>query len=184
MKSINWSEVKESGQGLAPGFYVIGITDVEDVPSKEYLRFTYDIAEGPEAGRYSDSWGEMNPWAHQFTASYKDTALGMFKGMLKAFEASNKGVFSADEFDGKESRFIGCTVGAAIQYRIYENDDHEEKRALEVRYTLDAEKVRNGDHKELPEPRDTREGATVKPVQQKPVMASYQAYEDVEIPFR
>lgn len=160
MKSINWSNVEESTGGLKPGFYVLGIVKAEDVPDKEYVRLVYDIAEGPEKGRYSDKWGEEHELAHSFTMSYKDSALSMFKGHLTAFHQSNPTFPEANAFDNNIQRFVGCLVGACIQTRYYTYNG-EDKDAPEVRYTLAADKVRTGDHKPLPEPRDQREKPAV-----------------------
>ena len=46
MKVKAWNLIEESAGGskLPVGGYVIKILDVEDVPSREYLRITYDIA--------------------------------------------------------------------------------------------------------------------------------------------
>ena len=65
MKVKAWNLIEEStgGSKLPVGGYVIKILDVEDVPSREYLRITYDIAEGEHAGHYSDSFGKQNAWS-------------------------------------------------------------------------------------------------------------------------
>ena len=51
-KNVTWTEVSAAGTSsmLPAGGYVAKIVDVEDVESREYLRFTYDIAEGPQKG--------------------------------------------------------------------------------------------------------------------------------------
>ena len=55
-KGYNWAEVEPAGTSkvLEPGGYVAQITAVEDVESREYLRFTYDIAEGACKGFFAD----------------------------------------------------------------------------------------------------------------------------------
>ena len=55
MKALaGYNEAKASGdfERLPAGGYVIRITGVKDDTEKEYLQVVYDIAEGPEAGRY------------------------------------------------------------------------------------------------------------------------------------
>ena len=52
MKKIDWNNVKENGSQLPAGGYVCGITSVEDVPEKEYLKFEFDVAEGEYKNYY------------------------------------------------------------------------------------------------------------------------------------
>ena len=184
MKIKNWTLIEESAGGskLPVGGYVIKITDVEDVPSREYLRITYDIAEGEYAGHYSDAFGKQNAWAHQFVRSYKDTAEGMFKAFLNRLEESNKvsrGFTVAGWSERSDERdLVGLTLGAVIQKRLYTNDKGEDKEALEVAGVYAAQDIRNGDFK-IPEPRDVREQVTAKPKAQAVAPSAY----DEDIPF-
>ena len=88
-----YSDAEARGDGgferLPAGGYVCKITDVEGVAAKGYLALTFDIAEGDRKGFYSDEWGLSHPYAHRFILSYKESALGMFKGRLKAIDESN-----------------------------------------------------------------------------------------------
>ena len=50
MKALDLTNVQANAGGefprVTPGGYVIGIVSVQDVPEKEYLKISYDIAEG------------------------------------------------------------------------------------------------------------------------------------------
>ena len=52
MKSIDLSKVQETNdyQRPAPGGYICAITAVKDIEAKEYLKVSYDIAEGEFKG--------------------------------------------------------------------------------------------------------------------------------------
>lgn len=160
MKIKNWELIEEStpGEKLPAGGYVVTITGVEDVPSKEYLWIVYDIKEGDHAGHYSDDFGKKNAWAHRFTRSYKDTAEGMFKAFLKRLEESNRGKFSVEEWQktSDERAFVGLELGIVLQTRMYTNEKGDDKESLEVRGVYASQDIRNGDFK-MPEPHDDRE---------------------------
>ncbi len=185
MQIKNWTLIEEStgGAKLPVGGYVIKITGVEDVPSREYLRLTYDIAEGEHAGHYSDSFGKQNAWSHQFVRSYKDAAEGMFKAFLNRLEESNKvshGFTVAKWTERSDERdFVGLELGVVIQKRLYTNDKGEDKEALEVAAVYAAQDIRNGDYT-IPEPRDLRETVDEKPkAQAQPAASAY----DEDVPF-
>lgn len=150
------------------------ITAVEDMPSKEYLNVVYDVAEGPLAGCFS-KMGPEEAWKHRFTRSYSEKAEGMFKGFLEDLEASNLRFGWKDWMArSNEQEFVGLLVGVCVQKRMYTNGKGEDKESLEVRYTLPADKVRSGDHRELPEPRDKRKN---------PAQPAAAAVDDSDVPF-
>lgn len=157
MKKLNWNEIEETeyADKLPAGGYVCRIVAVEDVPEKEYLWITYDIAEGEYAGKYSDDWGKDNPWAHRFVRSYKDSAAGMFKGFVNRIEESNKG-FVWDQVN--ESQFVGKEIGLVFQTELYTNTKGDDKERLNVFRVVAAQDIRVGDFK-VPEPVDNRETA-------------------------
>lgn len=145
---------------LAPGGYVLKITDVEDFPNKEYLRIIYDIAEGPEAGRYADEWGTEHPYAHAYLRSYKaeEWIVRRFKAFINAVEASNEGF----KWAWNESKLEGLIFGAVLALEEYENDRGEVKTRLYIPAVMSAERIRTGDYtvpdiKKLP--RDTMKPA-------------------------
>ena len=182
MKIKNWSIIEESTPGtmLEPGGYVCRITDVEDVPGKEYLWVVYDVIEGPRAGVYA-GMGRDESWKHRFTRSYKDSAEGMFKGFLNRLEESNRvgpRAFKVADWErtGDERALIGLELGLVFGKEHYTNDRGEDKERTVVVEVKSSPDIRNGEFK-VPEPRDRREKA---PVSAQPAPVS--AY-DESIPF-
>lgn len=163
MKIKDWTVIEPAKQGgsmLPPGGYVVRITDVEDVPSREYLRFTYDIAEGEHAGHYSDDFGKNNPYTHQFVRSYTDRASAFFSQFLEALELSNRGRFSVAEWSKRcdEREMIGLEIGVVLQLEQFTNGKGEDKRRLNGAAFYAAQDIRNGDYKALPD-LDNRKGS-------------------------
>lgn len=153
MKPINWADVKEATGGtmLEPGAYVCRITDVHDVPEKEYIWVEYDVAEGPQAGIYADM-GPEDAWKHRYPQSYKEKALGMFKAFVNRVQESNRGF----EWNGTDERqFVGKEVGLLFGKEYYDANDGTEKERTVVVRAIAAQDVRNGDYK-IPAPRDRR----------------------------
>lgn len=143
MKKINdWNEVQASGdfEKLEAGGYVIRITDVKDVPDKEYLEIIYDIAEGPEKDRFADDWGVEHPFAHRFIRSYKDKAVGMFKAFTNAVEASNEGYV----WNFKENTLKGKIVGAVIAYEQYNATNGKVSERTYIKTIKSAQDIRDG----------------------------------------
>lgn len=133
---------------LPAGGYVVRITEVKDDPAKEYLSVVYDIAEGEKRGFYSDQWGQEHPFAHRFVMSYKESALGMFKGRLKAIDESNNTGFEAVAETGlQEQALVGRIVGVVIGYEEYMSDRGEVRERSYVRNVVAASKIRSGDFK-------------------------------------
>ena len=156
MKIINWEEVEESRPStmLEPGGYVCRITDVEDVPSREYLWIMYDVIEGERAGVYA-GLPKSDDWKHRFTRSYKDTARGMFKAFVNRVEESNRGF----KWDGRDERqFVGKEIGLVFQKEQYTKNNGEDGERTVVVGVEAAQDIRNGDYR-LPEPQDRRSGA-------------------------
>ena len=158
MKNKNWAAVAAAGdyQKLPVGWYVLKITHVEDVPKSEYLKVTWDVAEGEYAGHYAKD----EAWRHTTNWSYTDKAEGIFKRNLDALEASNPNSFTTAVWqkESNEQEFVGLVFGAAIQDRHYTNNQGEDKTALEVARVLAADKARENaaSGAELPAPRDQR----------------------------
>ena len=131
MKPINWGSVNASTEGdfqrLEPGAYVATITSLDDVPAREYATMLFDIAEGPHAGYFQDSFYADKPWAHNLTLSYKDTALGMLKGRLETIQACNPGFDPFAAWDaGRLDMFVGRKVGVVLREEEYWNKNTEE----------------------------------------------------------
>lgn len=158
MKVLNWESVEESApfSKLPAGGYVIKIVDVEDMPAKEYLNVIYDIKEGEFSGFYSDDFGRLNPWAHRFVRSYKESAAGMFKQFLARLEDSNRDFsIAAWQRRSDERDLIGLELGIVLQNEQYTNNQGEDRERLNVVGVYAAQDIRNGDYK-LPEPKDKR----------------------------
>lgn len=156
MKKIDFTEVVASEGDfprVEPGGYVVRIAAVEDVASKEYLRIEYDIAEGDLAGHYSQDFFQTRPWMHSIIRSYKDSALGMFKGFYEHVEKSNPGF----TWDGNnEQAFVGKLVGLLVGEEEYIDErSGEVKISTRATGTKPAQDIRDGNFrvpklKELP----------------------------------
>lgn len=145
-------------QKLPAGGYVCIITEIEDKQKEERLEIIYDVAEGPYKGYYSDDFGKKNPFTHKFIKSYKETALGFFKGFLTAIDKSNGTDFSTKAEGGlQEQQLVGKLVGLVIGYEEYDTrDDGNFKQRSYVSEVRSIETIRSGDFK-VPELRKTKE---------------------------
>lgn len=113
---------------LPAGGYIVEITDVKDVPEKEYLQVVFDIALGDYKGFYGDEWGKEHPYAHCMYKSYKDSSLGYFKGFVECIDKSNGtnfgGLYEKSE-PVNEKLMIGKRLGLIIGYEEYKTDRGE-----------------------------------------------------------
>jgi len=159
-KNTNWEEVSAAGTSrmIPAGGYVARILNVEDVESKEYLRFTFDIAEGEHANFFAD---DKRPYTHQFMRSYKDTAAAFMKRFLECIESSNSN-FTLAGWNNNPFDLIGKLVGVVIQREDYTNNDGEDRARMNVVGFASADDIRNGRYV-LPEPVDSREEKTETP---------------------
>lgn len=142
---IKWEEVKEStgGEKLPNGCYVGKIVSAVDYPSKEYVKMEIDIAEGDFADHFSERGWNGRFWY----ASYKESALGMFKSMFLRVEESNPGwKFNGDEHDA--GQFRGKLVGIVLHDEEYEKDG-EVKISQKIGDLVAAQDVRNGSAKPM-----------------------------------
>lgn len=148
MKNINWNEVEEAQEfeRLKPGGYVAVIKNAEDNPSKEYLRISYDIAEGEFKDYYESLYKSRQFWGGNFYRSYKDGAKGFFKAFLSAVKKSNAGfIFNNDETTLREK-----LVGIVLSEEEYISNDGEVKVRLYVSAVIPVEKIKAGDYKVRP----------------------------------
>lgn len=114
MKKIeNFEEIKASDEfdSLKPGGYIGVLYKAEDEPEKEYLKVFFDIAEGEFTGYYKNLYSQFDFWGGTFFRSYKEKALSMFKGFIKAVEESNPGYV----WNWDESTLKGKKVGLILQ---------------------------------------------------------------------
>lgn len=144
-----FDDVKASGdyERLAPGGYVIKITNVKDEKAKEYLQVVFDIAEGPEAGRYKNE-EPGNEYRHAFIRSYKDSALGMLKAFTEAVDATNGTNLTPTVKTGlDEKQLIGKLLGVVFGYEEYKTNAGEIKQRLYLKSCKTADQIRKGDFK-------------------------------------
>lgn len=157
MKAINLDNVQEMGSGdfVKPvGGFVLGITAVEDVPEKEYLKITYDIAEGDMKNYFSNRKKEMGWELPTLIRSYKDSALGFFKGFVTSLENSNKGY----KFSDNEKDMIKKLFGAVLAEEEYRNQKGEVKVRGYVATVHSVDTIKKGDFK-VPELKKLQGGA-------------------------
>lgn len=161
LKGYNEATASGEFERLAPGGYVIKITDVTDKDDLQYLRVVYDIAEGPEKGRYANEDAE-HVYRHSFIRSYKEKALGMFKAFINAVDDSNNTKFTEQIEKGfNEQLLIGKVLGIVIGYEEYEANDGNVKERTRIASCISAEKVRKGDFK-VPELKKLKESTASK----------------------
>lgn len=168
-------------QRLPAGGYIAKITAVKDVDDKSYLRLTFDIAEGEKKGFYAKTDAE-HEYTHQFIRSYKETALGMFKGFLKAVDNSNGTSFESQAEKGfAEQQLVGKIVGILVGYEEYVSDRGDIRERMRVN-TRSVETIRSGNFT-VPELKKLQTGsggsgeAPVSPV------AGFEGITDADIPF-
>jgi hypothetical protein len=146
MKRVDMTNVKEAGSFSRPeaGAYICIITKVEDISSKEYLKVTYDIAEGRFAGYYTKT-REDHPewaWAGAYSKSYKTSALSFFKRFCTAVSRSNGNfVFDGGAVNADERTLIGKRIGLLFQEEEYYGNDGEKKTRLIVNREFSVDKL-------------------------------------------
>lgn len=155
MKKISgYDKIQESGsfKKLPVGGYVVKILNATDVPDKEYLRLSFDIAEGPNKGffaeEYKNDTREDKKWpnAGTFVRSYKEKALPMMKGFTTAVEKSNKNY--TWNFD--ESTLKGKLVGLVIGEEEFVNSSGKMRTRTYVNAVRSVDVIREGKF-EVPE---------------------------------
>lgn len=155
MKKISgYDKIQESGsfKKLPVGGYVVKILSAIDVPEKEYLRLSFDIAEGPNKGFFAEEYkndtreGKKWPNAGTFVRSYKEKALPMMKGFTTAVEKSNKNY--TWNFD--ESTLKGKLVGLVIGEEEFVNSSGKMRTRTYVNAVRSVDVIRKGEF-EVPE---------------------------------
>lgn len=113
---------------------------------KECVKFILDVAEGDNAGKFSDDYwsGEDKDWGHTLWVSWKETALGMLKHTFHAFDDANAGFDSEAAFDvEKWELFIGKTVRVVWNGDEYtKNNGETALRVRPARAVLEAENAK------------------------------------------
>lgn len=137
MKQVNLANVQEASESkrLPAGVYICVIRNVEDVPDKDYLKVTYDIADGEYKGYYDDLRANHPDWSWvgAYVKSYKEKALPMFKRFCTAVSRSNAGfVFDGGAINSDERTLIGKRLGIILQEEEYYGNDGELRTRLSV----------------------------------------------------
>lgn len=158
-KTYKAAEATQGGEfkKLPAGGYICKIIDVEDVPmgkdpkkpdKGDYLRVYFDIADGEYKGYYSDDFGKKYPTVHSYVRSYKEKALGMFKGFLQAVDDSNGTDFvKAAEKGFSEKELVGKLIGLVLGYEEYESNFGEIRERIYVAANRSTQAIVEGDFK-------------------------------------
>lgn len=163
MKAINdFENVKANGEydRLPAGAYECIITEVEDVPGKEYLKLEYDIVNGDYKGYWTSFKSRAGWTGGKFIRSYKNKALGMFKAFTNAVEGSNAGY----KWDFDENKLVGKKIGLVLGEENYDKNDGSIGTRLYVHSCKSIQDIREGKYK-VPEFR----ARTTAPTPSKPV---------------
>lgn len=144
MKALDLTNVQANAGGefprVTPGGYVVGIVSVQDVPEKEYLKISYDIAEGELKNYYYEMKQRTGYELPCFYKSYKDKALGFFKAFLDAVIASNPGYV----WNNDERTLTRKLVGCVLREEEYRNRNGEIKIRLTPAFFYPAQDIRAG----------------------------------------
>ncbi|MBP2663525.1 MAG: hypothetical protein H6Q71_1473 [Firmicutes bacterium] len=145
MKHINWNEVEEVSMDykkLVAGGYVCIITNVEDVPKKEYLKIEYDIAKGEFENHFQKLFEAKEFWGGKFIKSYKDgKAQSFFKAFLTALNRSNGGFI----YNNDEKALVGKLVGLVLAEEEYIKNDQTIGTRLFVHSIRSIEQINAGE---------------------------------------
>ena len=130
MKKLDLTNVQAAGERkrIPAGAYICMITDVQDFPDKEYLKITYDIADGEYANYYTEIRKEHPDWewTGAYVKSYKTAALPMFKRFCSAVSKSNgKYIFDGGAINSDESTLKGKTIGLILREEEYYSNSGE-----------------------------------------------------------
>lgn len=185
MKAIeNYDDIAaSSGEFAKPGNggYILEIVAVEDVPidpktgKGDYLRISYDIAEGEFKGYYkaqNERFGG-GKWYANVIKSYKEKALGMFKYFMNCVEESNPGF----KWNWREKDLVWLRFGATLQEEEYEKRDGSIGTRLVVKDIKTVKQIIDGDFKIPATKKLERTGAPA-------VTGSAMFDDDLDLPFK
>lgn len=176
MKNIDWNAVEAAGSytKIPAGGYICGIVDVEDFPDKEYIKLSFDIANGEYKNAFRERYSGKDFWGANFIKSYKEKALPFFKAMLEAFALSNQD-FEINSNDEQRMRrkFIGLVLG----YEEYVGNDNKVKERIYVDQILPVSKIQSGEFT-VPELKPLNGGYDAPPIEDAPPIL-----DDSDLPF-
>lgn len=155
MRKLDMTDIKEAGdfKRPAPGAYICKITEVVDIPEKQYLKVSYDFTDGDFKGYYTEARKEHPDWLWMgaYVKSYKQAALPMFKRFCSAVSKSNgKYVFDAGDINAEEQTLVGKLIGLVLQEEEYYGNDGSIKTRLIVAREFPIDKL---DSQKVPEPK-------------------------------
>ena len=145
MKKVDMTNVQEAGDftKLPAGAYICKITNVEDFTDKEYLKVSYDIAEGDFAGHFEAIRKDHSDWAWvgAYVKSYKAKALPMFKRFCSAVSGSNAGYVFDGNVNADEKTLVGKQIGLILAEEEYYGNDGNKKTRLYVAREFSIDKL-------------------------------------------
>ena len=145
MKKVDMTNVQEAGDftKLPAGAYICKITAVEDFSDKEYLKVSYDIAQGEYAGHFEEIRKDHSDWAWvgAYVKSYKAKALPMFKRFCSAVTASNAGYVFDGNVNADEKTLVGKQIGLILAEEEYYGNDGNKKTRLYVAREFPVDKL-------------------------------------------
>ena len=162
MKPIEgYDLVNEAGEFKPLPAMIVGvrITNVIDVPEKEYMEIYCDITKGEYANYFKTLVDAGMKDTSRHIRSYKTNALPFFKAFITAVEKSNPGY----KWDWDEKKLIGKGVIAVFGQEEYLDNDGNVRIATRVQEFRSIEAFKEGriklpELKKLPEqPALTRE---------------------------
>ena len=118
MKPIEgYDLINESGdfKQLPKGIYLVRLTNIVDVPEKEYLEVYCDIAKGEYTNYFKKMVDSGLKDSSKTVRSYKQNALPFFKSFITAVEKSNPSY----NWDWDETKLIGKFVIAVVSEEEY-----------------------------------------------------------------
>ena len=146
MKPIQgWDLISEAGEfkRLPAGIYGVKITNIVDVPEKEYWEIYCDITKGEFANYFKMMVDNGLRDTSKTIRSYKQTALSFFKGFITAVEKSNPGY----QWDWDESKLIGKNVIAVFGEEEYKDSEGNVKVRTRIQEFRSLEAYQKGEIK-------------------------------------
>lgn len=131
MKPIEgYDLVNEAGEvkRLPAGIYAVKITNVVDVPEKEYLEVYCDIVKGEFTNYFKLLTDSGLKDSSKSIRSYKNNALPFFKAFITAVEKTNPGY----KWDWDEKKLIGKNVIAVFGEEEYRDTEGNIKTSVKV----------------------------------------------------
>ena len=166
MKPIEgWDLINEAGEfkRLPAGIYGVRITNVVDVPEKEYFEVYCDIVKGEYANYFKTLVDSGLKDTSREIRSYKTNALPFFKAFITAIEKSNPGY----KWDWDEKKLIGKVVMAVFGEEEYKDTNGDIKIATRVVEFRSIEAFQQG---KLKVPELKKLPVEEKPVEEAPVL--------------